>query len=123
MRNVRLSDTRAVFTFDRMLLDQHPLIAALLQRAHKFIGNIGMIRQSHLRWGEASDAAQCVQTEDGGEMVLPCLYLQAEILHWSGRGDGVSPTRSQPLYGPVISGVESNPIQILEHVIQTHGPQ
>ena len=82
VRQVRPSRVPAVRgLFDGVLLHQHPLVAAVLERLGEFVGDVRVVGQRHLRGREAAHAGKRLEAEDGGEMVLPSLHMQAVVLH------------------------------------------
>ena len=96
---MRALDAAAAGLFHGVFLDQHPLIAAVDQRADELIGDIGMVGQRHLGRGESADPPERLEAEEGSEVVLPGAHVQPEILDRRGGGDGVAPGGAEPLDG------------------------
>src|SRR5437867_13052375 len=121
---MRLAEGAAVFDpLDGMFLHQHPAVAALLQRFDEFVADIGMVWQRHLRWRETPDAAERLQPEDGGKMVLPGAHMQPIILNGRGRSYAVSPGGAQPLDRAPVDWVAGAHPETVDDVVETHRPQ
>ena len=92
MRQVRSSRRCAcAWLLDRMLLHEHPAIAAIEQCAHEFVRRLRVIRQCHLGRREAAHPRERIESEDRGEVVLPGAHVEPEVLHWRRRRDRVPP--------------------------------
>jgi len=72
--------TLPVGLLDCVLLEQDPLVAAVGERLDELVGHIGLVGKCHLRGREASDPAQGIESEDGGEVVLPGPHVEAVVL-------------------------------------------
>jgi len=84
---VRLADLPSILhALDGVLLHQDPAVAALLQRPDELVSHIRMVRQRHFRGRESSHAAERLQTEDRGKMLLPRAHVQAKVLRRCGWG-------------------------------------
>ena len=108
---------------DRVLLHQHPLVAAVAQRPDEFVGEVGVIRQRHLGRREAAHARQRLGAEECGEVVLPGLHVQAEVLHRRRGRDGVPPRCAEPFDGAAVVGMLREGAEGLEDVAQPHAVQ
>ena len=96
-------DARAVGLLDRVLLHEHPAVAAVPQRPDELVGDVGVVGQRHLGRREAAHAAERLEPEERREVVLPGPDVQAIVLH-RGRGrDGVAPGAAEPLDRPAIA--------------------
>jgi hypothetical protein len=106
--------------FNRVFLDQHPLIAAILQRFDELISGIRVIRQRHFGRRKTFHPAQGFQTKDSPKMLLPCGHMKPIILHRRGRRDRMTPRASQPFNGGAILRFAGDALQIVEYVIRPH---
>ena len=105
---------------DRMLLHQHPLVAAVLEGLHELVGGVRVVGQGHLRRRKPAHAAQRLEAEDGGEVMLPGLDVQTEILHRRGRRHRVAPGVAQPFHRAPVARVAGDALQVVEHIVQAH---
>src|SRR5581483_5458552 len=72
MRDVRIADAGTILhMLDSMLLDENPTISAVVECPHKFVSDLGMIRQCHFRWRKTAHPLQRLDSEDCGEIMLP----------------------------------------------------
>src|SRR4051812_22904919 len=55
--------------------------------------------------------------------MLPGPDMQAEILNWCGGCNGMSPCCSEPFDRPAVRRLQSDSLQIIEHVVQAHCAQ
>ncbi len=78
-------------SLDRVLLDEDPAVAALLQRLDELIADVGMVGKGHLGRGETSHTGQRLKPEQRGEEMLPRADVQAKVLHGRRRRHRVSP--------------------------------
>ena len=108
---------------DGMLLHQHPLKPALFQGANELVTDVWMVGQGHLRRGESFDAAHGIEPKDGGEVMQPGLYVQPEVLHGGRRRHRMAPCGPQPLHAGRIGGIESDRLEVVNHIVQAHRPQ
>ena len=108
---------------DSELLHKNPAVTGVFERPHELVENIGMIRQRHLRRRKSSDAAQRIEAENGGEMMLPGGNVEAEVLHRSRGRNRVTPGCAKPFdRGPIV-GIQRQFLEIVKHVIQAHCPE
>ena len=110
----------AIRAFHRVLLDQHPAIAAFAQCTHEFVGDVGMIWQCHLGRREAADALQRLETEQSGKVVLPGPQMQPIVLHRRRGRDGMPPPGPQPLDLAAVARIAGDGAQRVEHVAEPH---
>ena len=124
MRNVRPADTGAVRNvLHRVFLHQYPSVAVVLESPDEFVENVGVVGQRHLGRRKPSDALERLQAEDRRKMMPPGRHVQAEILHGCRWCHSVAPCCTEPLDRAPVSGIECNPVEIIEDVIQAHGPE
>ena len=124
MRQVWSARRRArVGLLHRVLLHEHPAIAAFDQRAHELVGDFGMVRQGHLGWRETAHPRERIEPEDRGEVVLPGAHVEPEVLHGGRRRDRVSPGRAEPFDSAPAVGRAGDPLQAVDHVVRTHDAQ
>ena len=119
---MRVLNAAAVGLFQGMLLDQHPLIAAVGQGPDERAGDIGVAGQRHLGGGESADAPERFKAEDGSEMVLPGAHVEPEVLRGRGGGHRVAPGAAEPLHGLPGPGIAGEVLERIEDVIQAHLP-
>ena len=122
VRQMRVLNAAAVGLFHGVLLDQHPLIAAVGQGTDERAGDIRVVGQRHLGGGESPDAPERLKAEDCSEMVLPGAHVQPEILRGRGGGHRVAPGTAEPLHGLPGPGITGEVRERIEYVIQTHLP-
>jgi hypothetical protein len=79
-----------------------------------------VIWQRHFGRQEAAHARQRLGAEECGEVVLPGLHVQAEVLHRRRGGDGVPPRCAEPLDGAAVVGILREGAEGLEDVAQPH---
>ena len=122
VRQMRVLDAAATGQLHGVLLDQHPLIAAISQGTDERPGDIGVVGQRHLGGGESPDAPERLKAEDGSEMVLPGAHVQPEVLRGRGGGHRVAPGAAQPLHSLAGPGITGEIPERIEDVIQAHLP-
>jgi hypothetical protein len=103
----------------RVLLHQHPAVAAVQQRAHEAIGHLRVVGQRHLRRRKTTHTGQGVQAERGGKVMLPGTHMQPEVLHRRGRRHRVAPGRAQPFNGAPVLGHAGDALEAVDHVVCT----
>jgi hypothetical protein len=106
-----------------VLLDQQPLVAAVVEGLDEPIGHVGVVGQRHLRRGEAAHPTQRLQAKDGGEVVLPGAHMQPVILHRGGGGDSVPPRAAKPLHRVPQVEVAGQRSQGVKDVVQASAAQ
>ena len=107
----------------RVLLHQHPAVAALLERLDELVADVRVVGQGHLGRGEPSHAAEGLEAEDRGEVMLPGPDVQAIILHRRRGGHRMTPRRTEPLDAPAVRGIARDGPEAVEHVVQSHRAQ
>lgn len=120
MRQMGPCQVRPVGLLDGVLLHEHPLVTAVDQGPHELVGDVGVVGKRHLGRREPPHAAQGLEAEEGGEMVLPGTHVQPEVLHRRRRRDGMAPCGAEPLHRlpvPMLTGDER---QRLQHIAGTH---
>src|SRR5438046_8909666 len=106
MRDMAVANTGAVpGALDSVLLHKNPAVTGVFERPYELVENIGMIRQRHLRRRKSSDAAQRIEAENGGEMMLAGGNVEAEVLHRSRGRNCVTRGCAKPLDRGLHAGI------------------
>jgi hypothetical protein len=123
MRQVFVLRASPIRLLNGVLLDEHPSVAAIEQGPDKLVSNIGMVGQRHLSWRKPAHPAECFKAEDCCKVMLPGFHMEAIVLNWRGRRDGMAPSISQPFNRPPVRRLARNLSQTIKDVIEPHLPQ
>ncbi len=111
-----------VGVLDGVLLDQHPLETAVLERLDEFVGDVRMVGERHLRGREPANPTEGLQSEEGREMMLPRLDVQTVILDRRRRCHGMPPRTAEPFGRMSVVRIASDGFQDIQNIVQPHLP-
>ena len=120
VRQVHVPHRGAVRLLARVLLDEHPAVAAVPQRADELEGDVRVIGQGHLGRRKATHPPQRLEPEHRCEVLLPSPHVKPIVLDRRGGRNGVAPRTSQPLHRLAVAGIHRDRAQCVEYIMRAH---